>query len=151
MSRWRHVETQKYPKLEHTLRIWNVVFIHKSKHVVQGWQRNRNITKVTSAVLYTEFLQPQKIRLLTAWPQRTHQKMSSGSGRTLVTRINKQNEDKGHRNRKNKFGDNLGTARNMAAVAIPSTYIITERFWSWDTQRQEYRVFQKEIYKFESV
>jgi hypothetical protein len=65
--------------------------------------------------------------------------MSSGSGRTLVTRINKQNEDKGNRNRKNKFGDNRRTARNMAAVAIPSTYIITERFWSWDTQRQEYK------------
>jgi hypothetical protein len=54
--------------------------------------------------------------------------MSSGSAQTLVTRINKQNEDKGKRNRKNKFGDNRGTAPNMAAVAITSTYIITERF-----------------------
>jgi hypothetical protein len=27
----------------------------------------------------------------------------------------------------------------MAAVAIPSTYTIKERFWSWDTQRQEYK------------
>ena len=54
----------------------------------------------------------------------TTSEMSSGSARTLVTRINKQNEDKGNRNRKNKFEDNQGTARNMAAVAIPSTYII---------------------------
>lgn len=32
--------------------------------------------------------------------------MSSGSGRTLVTGINKQNQDNENRNRKNKFGDN---------------------------------------------
>ena len=69
----------------------------------------------------------------------TTSEMSSGSAQTLVTRINKQNEDKGKRNRKNKFGDNRGTAPNMAAVAIPSKYIITKRFWSWDTQRQEYK------------
>jgi hypothetical protein len=58
----------------------------------------------------------------------TTSEMSSGSGRNLVTSINKQNEDKRNRNRKNKFGDNRGTARNMAAVAIPSTYTIKERF-----------------------
>lgn len=143
MPWWRHAETQKYPKLEHTLWICNVVFIQI---------KTRSIRSATHLKRYKSYQCGALHRLPTAARDKSSNglasknrvpatsEMSSGSGRTLVTRMKtNKNEDKRNRNRKNKFGDNRRTARNMAAVAIPSTYIITKRFWSWDTQRQGYK------------
>jgi len=133
---------KKYPKLEHTLWICNVVFIQvitRSTRFAMHLKHYKSYQCVALHRLPTAARDTSSNGLASKNRVPATSEMSSGSGRTLVTRINKQNEDKRKRNRKNKFGDNRRTARIMAAVAIPSTYIITKRLWSWDTQRQAYK------------